>query len=218
MYRGPYGPLYILYIFDDILYLYNIIVDINPQKGCKTMARLWTLAKHKHGGCKEILNGKIMLLRKFVNSLDEETLRFIDATNNNVLWETSKVVQMIDYGNTLNILTNNDTFILINVESIIPTGGKFQLDCRLFREEHQPIRHGLYSVDGYDEYTYKFNRNINREEFIEWCMQHGHTVHKARNSWDDHSEITGNENIWTYKWIRVYTHFKDGVYKSEREY
>ena len=166
------------------------------------MPRLWTLRSPVKGGCKEVLNGKIFLITKCINGEDEEAARFIDATNNNIIWETSKVIKIKDTGDYLSIVTKDDIFNFISIESMIPTATS-ELSATLIYEARQPVRRG-YIINGYDVFIYKFNRAISKDEFTEWCMSNGHPIIPKIIIGEDYSEVYGNGDTWTYKWIRVY--------------
>lgn len=73
------------------------------------------------------------------------------------------------------------------------------------QHDHKDINYG----DGYSETTYTFNRDLSREEFIEFLFNKNPNVNlkdKKDAAWyEDYAIISGKNSIWTYRLVRRYT-------------
>jgi CRISPR/Cas system-associated protein endoribonuclease Cas2 len=184
--------------------------------------RLFTLAE-KRTGESSCLNGKIFRVRKS-NTTGE--LLFIDALTGNVLWNTTKVLDQQDDGKSITFKTANSTYVVLNVSELLPTKEDVNLsepslvetdvvnellhddkpdisDLVVLDDIHtsKPINYG----DGYDMHQFSFNREITKEEFIEFLKKENYKIAERANWYEDCSIITGVGKNWTYKWVRVYT-------------
>jgi len=175
---------------------------------------IYTL-KNPLSGDKAILNGKLFKVKSNSKVHDDYYKRagFIDITNNECIWLTTKVVHVEKLQNGITIITESGSiYDLINVYSLIPTSECIK-DEKVVPEkipfkvidEKTSVKHIHYG-DGYRMIDFTFDRDITREEFIDFLKENNHdTREHQEHPYQDYAVITGAGNMWKYKWVNCYT-------------
>ena len=187
------------------------------------MGNIWTV-KEALTGDKAILNGKLLRIR--CDRKNDGRLVFTDAVTGKDLWITTSLESTLYIPNgRLFSTASGSKYEMLYVVNLIPTAERCDqpkvpavpkvespinydllkgLEVIDSEEDHRPIYYG----DGYDLTKFIFNKVIDEETFIEYLKSKDYRLHKSEGWWDDRHQIIPDRdygNIWTYKWIRIYT-------------
>jgi hypothetical protein len=182
------------------------------------------MKKKSEGKRGDALNGKIFFVKISVPYINKEKVaRFVDAETSEVLWETSKIKDIIKNDDIYTtIITKNSKYELIKLDALIPTSDSY---IGLIKEDNNniydididdAINNGIDPAakpiiesvkDGrHEKHVCVFDHNITEDEFIDFCKLSGWKIgeeepgelFKAFGHWG--SVISGKDNIWSYEW------------------
>lgn len=170
-----------------------------------------------------VLNGRIFRIKKS----DDNIMKVFDALDKTELMTSTTIIDRVDTddGHVIIKTSSGTVYHLRRLESLLPTAkavepaepapapvefpspekiaeatGKPDFEVVETKENFKPIHYG----DGYDEVVYTFSRDITEDEFRKFCEDR-HMM-KEKGAWyENYSTIFGKGNVWTYRWVRVYT-------------
>ena len=157
-----------------------------------------------HNGAPAVVGGKVIKVR----TLDGQYC-FIDFFTNKTLWYTTAGKWEVINSNTCRLTTTNTVYEFVKLNNLpeeiadplAEKDGPSNFEVISEDKDYKPINYG----DGYDRRTFKFSREITREEFTAFLTDRKFDLTPKGPWWQDYAEIEGSGDTWVYTWVRVYT-------------